>query len=75
VALAPESAWCIYNRGLALLKAGRAEQAIKDFDRALAIDPQFGIAYVGRATAHQEAGHAAEAEADLHKAAELGIAK
>jgi tetratricopeptide (TPR) repeat protein len=41
VALAPESGWCVYNRGLAFAAAGQSHRAAADFERAAALDPAF----------------------------------
>ncbi len=37
-----------YNKGIALLEAGRIEEAIKCFDSALDIDPGYAEAWVGK---------------------------
>ena len=39
LALQPDSAWCLYNRGLAYAAAGRANRAMSDLEQALARDP------------------------------------
>ena len=41
VVLAPDCAWCFYNRGLAEMELGRLDRARRDFDQALRLDPAF----------------------------------
>src|SRR5262249_41291093 len=45
LALNPDSAWCLYNRGLAFSAAGRSDRATTDLEHALARDPAFGPAH------------------------------
>ncbi len=46
--LAPTTAACFYNRGLAFAALQRPELARRDFDRALALDPDMTEAAVQR---------------------------
>ena len=73
VALAPDSPWCVYNRGLGYTQTGRLDQAMADFDRALALDSATGGRLPGRAAVHQRAGRFQEALADLGRAADAGL--
>lgn len=72
LALAPRSAWCLHNQGLAYTALGRFEPAKADFDRAIALDRGFTAAYLGRAAVHHRAGRHAEALADLRLARKAG---
>src|SRR5262249_54763494 len=69
VALAPQSAWCFHNRGLAYAALVRLDEARADFDRALVLDKGFGAAYLARSAVHHRAGRHPEALADLQLAA------
>jgi tetratricopeptide (TPR) repeat protein len=46
------------------LKAGRLDEAIADYDRAIAINPKFAAALYGRAQAKRQKGDASGADAD-----------
>jgi tetratricopeptide (TPR) repeat protein len=48
VALAPDRAWCYYNRGLAYQALGRCGRALRDYDRALQLDPTLAEAAQNR---------------------------
>ena len=48
VALAPESGWCVYNRGLAFAASGQHDRAAADFDRAARLDSAFRDAALQR---------------------------
>jgi Tfp pilus assembly protein PilF len=52
-----------------------ADVALADFDAALAIDDQYGNAYLGRAKAYRYQGNEAKAADDEAKAQSLGTAK
>jgi serine/threonine protein kinase len=39
IGLAPEAPGCFYNRALALAALGKTEEALRDYDRALRLDP------------------------------------
>ena len=54
-------------------EADRLDWAHADFDRALALDPKFAAAFLGRAIVHHRAGRHAEAFADLRSGAWRGI--
>ena len=59
-------------RGLAFMDSGNPQDAINDFDRALEINPDYGVAYLSRGTAHSEAGNTEQAEKDLTIATRMG---
>lgn len=48
------------------------ERAIEDFDKAIALNPQFGVAYANRGFAYEKLGDKPKALADLERALELG---
>jgi tetratricopeptide (TPR) repeat protein len=54
--------------GEASLRLGRSDQAIEEFGAAIARSPWFLSAYLGRALAHQDAGHYDLAQNDLEAA-------
>jgi serine/threonine protein kinase/Flp pilus assembly protein TadD len=72
VALAPDSAACYHNRALARAAAGDTAGALRDCDRALAIDPRLAAAALHRGVLWLQERHFAEAEADFHLARNLG---
>jgi tetratricopeptide (TPR) repeat protein len=51
-ALAPDRACHWYNRGLAYLELGRLDEALRDHDRALRLDPDLVAAALSRGTLH-----------------------
>jgi eukaryotic-like serine/threonine-protein kinase len=71
VALAPESAACYFNRGLARAARGDAA-ALRDYDRALQLDPRLAAAALNRGALHLQERHFTEAEADFRLALESG---
>ncbi|MBW3542820.1 MAG: tetratricopeptide repeat protein [Planctomycetes bacterium] len=58
-------------RGRAYLKAGDVEQAITDFDKAIAMDQDFASAWFERGVAHHRLGHGDEADRDRERAIQL----
>jgi serine/threonine protein kinase/regulator of sirC expression with transglutaminase-like and TPR domain len=61
-----------YNRrGLAHASTRNYEQAIVDYTRAIALDPDYAEAYVNRSTAHLLMANYGQAVSDCHKALEL----
>jgi len=59
------------NRGEQYRGAGRADAALADFERAIAINPRLPEGYVGRATVRLEAGQPQQALPDLDRAIAL----
>lgn len=53
------------SRALVLLRLGRLDDAIRDYDEALATDLRLASSYLGRAIAWSRKGDAAKAAADL----------
>jgi Flp pilus assembly protein TadD len=68
LALAPESAECYGNRGLAYSAWGKNERARADYDRALALDPRAAAARLNRAVLDYQEGRLADAADDLGRA-------
>ncbi|MFO0930713.1 MAG: protein kinase [Gemmataceae bacterium] len=72
IGLWPELAWGHYNRGTALDRAGKKDEAVADYTAALACDNDFLLAYLNRGLARLERKQFAAALEDLTRAAELG---
>lgn len=72
IVLADGAAWTYYNRGLANARLERAEAARRDFDRALALDPQLADAALDRGLLSYHERRYAEAIADLQRASAGG---
>ena len=68
VALAPDSAPCRYNHGLALAALGRPDGARADYDRALELDPSLGAAWLNRGMLNYQEKRREEALNDLRQA-------
>ena len=60
-----------HNRGLAYLQAGRHADALRDFEKAIAINPRGPDAYVGRGTLYARTGSHERALEDLGRAIEI----
>jgi tetratricopeptide (TPR) repeat protein len=59
------------NRGNSYDDLGNSTAALADYDRAIAIKPNYALAYLNRGIAHERAGNRAKAIADLQLAAKL----
>ena len=66
-ALEPQDAEAYNNRGLAYFDKGNLDQAITDYDQAIALDPRFAPAYLNRGLAYVTTGRYDQALADLGK--------
>ena len=62
-----------YSRGVEAEHAGRHDQAIADFTKAIAAKPDFAEAYESRAVAEDQKGHYDRAIADYTRAIALGL--
>lgn len=71
-ALGSRFAWVHFNRGLALARAGRLDQARDAYDHALRIEPDFIEAFANRALVELELNELEPALADLTMAIRLG---
>lgn len=74
-----QDVWSLQNLAQSLVKLGRRDEAMREYRRALAIKPRFGLAWLGLGQVLEEEGHQAEAEDcyaraltnRVHRAAEL----
>jgi tetratricopeptide (TPR) repeat protein len=71
VALAPGTAWCYLNRGLAEAALGRLDRALGDYDRALELDPTLAAAAFGRGVICYRQDHRRDAVESLRHALRL----
>lgn len=60
-----------FQLGAEALQAGRRDDALREFDEALKLDPRHPSAHLGRGIVYQYYGKIPEAEADYRRAAEL----
>ncbi len=60
------------SKGIALVKLGQYDEAIKFFDKAIEIKPQYAEAWVEKNIILKALGRTAEAEAAFVRAKELG---
>ncbi len=61
------------NRGRALQRMNRCDEAFKDFARALEIDPDMGEVYYARSMCYAQKGNKGQALQDVQKAISLGF--
>ncbi len=73
LALSPQNAWLLYNRGNIRAQRHEYRQAIDDYTAALQIEPALAEAYYNRGLCHIKEGRQAEGVADLSKAGEQGL--
>ena len=62
------------NRGVLLMRRGATEEALGDFERAAAIDPALGEAFVDRGIARVALGQVEQGVADIDRGLQLGLA-
>jgi serine/threonine protein kinase/tetratricopeptide (TPR) repeat protein len=72
VVLYPRAAECFYNRALVSTALDNLEDALKDYDRALKLDPGLAVAALNRGIVHGNKKNLREAIADFQRALELG---
>ena len=72
VALAPDSARGLYQRGIVALRTGDAATALSDFERLLGSNPGYALGHYDLAIAEIKSGQLAEAERELRTA--IGLA-
>lgn len=63
---------CFVLRGQANVALGEHELALQDFNNALELNPELGVAYLHRGNLHQQMGREQEAARDLASAKRLG---
>lgn len=69
---APETAHCYVNRALAETALGEEEHALRDYDQALALDPNLPAALLNRGILHLQRKQYPAALADMSKALASG---
>ncbi len=67
----PRNAWALCQKGLLLGSEGELEQALKDFNQAIAIDPGYAEAFVMRGSLHATNEDFDQAIEDYTKAIQL----
>jgi serine/threonine-protein kinase len=71
LALDPTASWLIANHSYALLKVGRAREALAEAERALRVDSTQWVAYHLRAWAYKQLGQPDRTLADLKQALQI----
>jgi Zn-dependent membrane protease YugP/Flp pilus assembly protein TadD len=66
-----EPATLLCNRGLAWIRLGELERALRDTEEALALAPNDAVAYNNRGVIHRDRGNFEQAERDLRRAIEI----
>jgi tetratricopeptide (TPR) repeat protein len=61
-----------FNKGVALADLGKYDEAIRAFDKAIEINPQYVAAWAGKSIVLKALGRTAEADAAFAKVKELG---
>jgi tetratricopeptide (TPR) repeat protein len=72
IALAPKLPQGYYNRALVHAAAGHVSRALRDYDRAMTVDPVFAPAALNRGLLLAHLGRYREAEIDLRRALRTG---
>ncbi|MBI1882044.1 MAG: tetratricopeptide repeat protein, partial [Chloroflexi bacterium] len=60
-----------YYQGLTYVAAGLPEEAMTSFDQAIALQPDYALAYLERGKLYMQQGQLAQAKSDYHHALEL----
>ena len=60
--LNPEDVWSLQNLAQSLKDLGRLGEAIREYQHALAVNPRFGLAWLGLGQIFEAMGHKSEAE-------------
>jgi tetratricopeptide (TPR) repeat protein/pimeloyl-ACP methyl ester carboxylesterase len=71
IELNPRSGAAFLVRGVNKARAGKTDQAVRDYDEAIRLSPTLGTAYRARANANTKLGRGAQAAADAAMAAQL----
>jgi serine/threonine protein kinase/Flp pilus assembly protein TadD len=75
IALVPASAPCFYNRAQCYQALGNSELALRDFNRAIELEPKLAVAWLERGKLQAEQADFAAAKADLQQALALGASR
>ena len=67
----PGAAQAFNNRGGSYFNLGKVRRAIKDFDQAIRLAPDYASAYANRGVAFSELGQTSKSESDNAKACSL----
>ena len=67
-----ENAQAFTWRGVSLNKLGKYNDALQDFNTAIALNPNSGESYFNRSLSYTGLGNATQAQADVQKALQLG---
>jgi len=62
-----------YDRGLAYLNKGQNDKALEDFNKAIAINPNYAKAYYNRGVIYYKKWLDEKAISDFRKACDMGI--
>jgi tetratricopeptide (TPR) repeat protein len=68
LAFDPNYVRACHLRGLVKEKMGLYEDAVQEFDEAITLNPEYGVAYFSRASLHNSLSHTEEAMADIEMA-------
>jgi len=69
--LKPDLAAALFGRGLVHMHRGKLQSAITDFDAAIFIAPNYGLAFQARGNTKRKFGDERGARADLARARQL----
>ncbi len=72
--LEPRDPWLLTTAGVALVRKGDRDGALKAYNKALEVDPQFAQAYFNRATLYESMDRPAQAQEDYERAGQLNPA-
>lgn len=67
----PDAAFAYNNRGIARFNSGQTEEALADYERAVALHPGYSSAYYNKGLANQGLGNYDKAVEDFSKAIDL----
>ena len=73
LALSPQNAYLLYDRGTLYAQRQDYSQAIADYTQAIALEPNLAEAYYNRGLCLIHQGNISEGITDLSKAGELGL--
>ncbi|HMY03253.1 MAG TPA: tetratricopeptide repeat protein, partial [Candidatus Obscuribacter sp.] len=63
-----------FSRGIAYRKLGKHQLALKDFDEAIRMHPQYGEAFYERSQVYRAMGDLSRAQSDMEMAFKYGYA-